>query len=51
MNGFNETRKDDAYDKRVELHCHRGIVFLPPDIEKSDPNNYIPEDGNIRIPL
>lgn len=29
----------------------RGIVFLPPDIEKSDPDNYIPEDGNIRIPL
>ena len=29
----------------------RGIVFLPPDIEKSDRDNYIPENGNIRIPL
>jgi len=29
----------------------RGIVFLPPNIEKSDPDNYISEDGNIRIPL
>ncbi len=29
----------------------RGINFLPPDIEKSDPDNYIPENGNIRIPL
>ena len=29
----------------------RGINFLPSDIEKSDLDNYIPEDGNIRIPL
>lgn len=29
----------------------RGIKFLPPDIEKSDRDNYIPENGNIRIPL
>lgn len=29
----------------------RGIEFLPPDVEKSDPDNYIPENGNIRIPL
>ncbi len=29
----------------------RGIEFLPPDIENSDPDNYIPENGNIRIPL
>ncbi|MBQ8649115.1 MAG: PHP domain-containing protein [Clostridia bacterium] len=29
----------------------RGVNFLPPDIEKSDPDNYIPENGNIRIPL
>lgn len=131
MNDFNVTREDNAYDNRVELHCHtnmsfkdgiatadeivsqafkfghkaiaitdhgsvraypeianavkrikkeggdinikgedlceyhniytamilakeclaRGIKFLPTDIENSDPDNYIPENGNIRIPL
>lgn len=52
--GFDATAKEKSERTVLEVALEmfsRGLVFLPVDLYKSEASKFIPEDGNIRLPL
>lgn len=51
QNGSYTSSDEYEFAKTAEECFMRGINFLPPDKEKSHPQYFLPEDGNIRLPF